>query len=104
MFGLTDTQILWIAILVLVLIINYQINDIRGQLKPRLKPKAEKALLRSRTVETRQVSMYRTRLLPRGFHASPFSFICNFGGRVRRVPSQRREAAVRAMYIQTLSS
>ena len=45
MFGLTDTQILWIAILVLVLIINYQINDIRGQLKPRLKPKAEKALL-----------------------------------------------------------
>lgn len=53
MFGLTDTQILWIVILVLFLIVNYQINDIRSQLKPRLKPKVEKALLRSEPIKVK---------------------------------------------------
>ena len=50
MFGLTDTQILRIAILALFLIVNYQINDIRSQLKPRLKSKVEKALLWSKPI------------------------------------------------------
>jgi len=77
MFGLTDTQILWIVILVLVLIVNYQINDIRSQLKSRLKAKVEKALRWSEPIKVKH-NTPRT-LTPDGktrFGAEDYDFEC----------------------------
>jgi hypothetical protein len=53
MFGLTDAQLMYVVVFVSILVLAYQVNELRTARKPRLKPSVLKSLFEAEPITVR---------------------------------------------------